>query len=540
MAASGWISRSSERQIHEGVLPERLLIVGCIIGLLLLALAAVASHLAIQRQIQQQQSGSVIVNLSGRQRMLSQKLAKSALRILSNSDEVILTGALQELHDSLRILRETHQALVQGDNNLGLPGKNSTEIQKLFAELSDTYQQITEAGERILIHGQPFIDRSSVTDDSLSAEGLTAELDAEDDIHRALQQPDVKTAVAVIIEREGRFLLGMDRIVSQYTAESQEKLEQTQEIETLLFYSMLLILLLEALFIFRPLIQRVHTAMSALRKNEQDLINTTEKLEFTIDELRDAQENLLDVEKKAVLASVVAGVTHDVNTPIGVGITAASTLQLHTREFSEKFHQGTIRRSDMESYQEVAVESIEMILQNLTRAAELIANFKQVAVDQSSEQRRHFNLKQYLDDIVLAMNAKLRTTQHQVKIHCPENLELDSYPGALYQILSNLIMNSLIHGFEHIESGTIQIDAKQRDGDIELIYQDDGCGISYDAQKVLFDAFYTTKKDQGGTGIGTHVIKNLVETSLGGEVQLSSEPGKGVRFSICFPVSLEA
>ena len=528
MAALERISRSSEQETREGVLPERLLIVGCIIGLLLLALVAVASHLVIQRQIQQQQSDSVIVNLSGRQRMLSQKLAKSALRILSNSDEIILRGAIQELSESLLTLRETHLALVRGDNSVGLSGKNSTEIRQLFAELSTAYRQITEAADKILALGQGVVAVAS-TDAASST-----------DIRTILKHPDVTAAVAVIVESEGRFLSGMDRIVSQYTVESQDKLEQTQDVEDLLFYSMLLILLLEALFIFRPLIQRVHIAMSALRKNEQNLICTTEKLEHTIEELRDAQENLLDVEKKAVLASVVAGVTHDVNTPIGVGITAASTLQLYTREFADKFRQETLRRSDMESYQEMAVESVDMILQNLSRAAELISNFKQVAVDQSSEQRRHFNLKQYLDDIVLAMNAKLRTTQHQVKIHCPDNLELDSYPGALYQIISNLIMNSLIHGFENVTAGTIQIDVMPVDGNIELIYQDDGCGISYEAQKVIFDAFYTTKKDQGGTGIGTHVIKNLVETSLAGQVQLTSEPGKGVRFSICFPVCIKA
>ncbi|MCW8885616.1 MAG: HAMP domain-containing histidine kinase, partial [Motiliproteus sp.] len=350
------------------------------------------------------------------------------------------------------------------------------------------------------------------------------------------QSADIKDAVAVVLENEGPFLSGMSRIVFQYASESEERQQATNELENLLFVSGIILLILEGVFIFRPVIQRTVNAMALLRKSEQSLKQTRRRLEASISELREAQENLLDVEKKAVLASVVAGVTHDVNTPLGVCITAASTLRERNYELISLYHQGNVSRAKMEDYQAVAKESTEIVLNNLRKATELIRNFKQLAVDQSSEQRRRFNLRDYLDDIVLGLSSKLRTTEHQLRIECSEDIQLDSYPGALYQVISNLIMNSLIHGFSDQKSGSIYIEAKQVGDHLEMIYRDDGKGMDANTEKHCFDSFFTTRREQGGSGIGTHVIKTLVEETLAGSISLNTAPDKGVEFKISFPV----
>ncbi len=499
---------TSDRQTDA---PERLLLVGCVVGLLLIVLVASAGHFLIQQQILQQQDGSHVVNLAGRQRMLSQRVAKSALRIISAPDALVREGARDELASSLNLLRRTHIGLLEGDAELQLPGTNSKEVMRLFREIEPAYKQILLTSGRILELAAEY-------------EGSLASV------------KDAAASSAALIENESRFLEGMNRIVFQYDSESQRRVSRTRDMENLLYLLLLTILLLEAVFIFRPMIQRTRRTLRLLRKNERGLISTRRQLEASIHKLRDAQENLLEVEKKAVLSSVVAGVTHDVNTPIGIGVTAASTLQEQTRKFASRYQQDQVTRRDMEDYQATAIESTEIILQNLQRASELIRNFKQVAVDQSSEQRRRFNLHQYLDDIVLAMSARLRTTEHRINIRCPEQIEMDSFPGALYQVISNLIMNSLVHGFENIRVGTIDIDVSQQGDQLEIIYRDDGCGLSESASKQFFNVFFTTKREQGGTGIGTHVIKSLVEDNLGGEIRLASDPGVGIELVIRIPV----
>ncbi|MEH6624835.1 MAG: ATP-binding protein [Motiliproteus sp.] len=494
--------------------PERLLLVGCIVGLFLIALVSSISHVLMQRQITEQHSGANIVNLSGRQRMLSQRLSKNALKVLASDESVELKHAFEEIKQAVAAINNTHQGLMYGDPDQDLPGTNSPVIERMFEEVNPFCRQLLIAGDELLKYQDVGVDR----------------------LHSLAE---VNDAVAKILENEGPFLLGMSRIVFQYAQESETRLQHTNDLERLLFYSLMIILLLEAIFIFRPLIQRTLLAMALLRKNEQHLKEAQQHLQRTIVDLREAQENLLEVEKKAVLASVVAGLTHDVNTPIGVGITAVSALEALTRSFVQDYQQGSISRTAMEEYQDVAIESSGLILNNLQRAAELIRNFKQLAIDQSSEQRRHFNLKQYLDDIVSAMDAKLRTTKHHIEVHCPGSIELDSFPGALYQVVSNLIMNSLIHGFEHMDSGTIHIDARIEGDELLLVYTDNGCGMDSEVQSHLYEAFFTTKREQGGSGLGTHMIKTLVDDALSGSIVMVSSPGQGVEFRIRMPVVAE-
>ncbi len=239
----------------------------------------------------------------------------------------------------------------------------------------------------------------------------------------------------------------------------------------------------------------------------------------------------------AALGGLVAGVAHEINTPVGVGVTAASLLEDKTKSFREIYSSGQMKRSDLEKYLDTAEQSSQMLLRNLQRAAELIQSFKQVAVDQSSEERREFRVKHYLEEILLSLRPQLKKTQHTISINGDETLTLDSYPGVFSQIVTNLVMNSLVHAYEPDEAGQLTFEFEQVKNRLAFEYADDGRGIAKENLSKIFDPFFTTKRGQGGSGLGLHIIYNLVTQKLGGTIRCESEVGKGTRFVIELPVT---
>lgn len=254
--------------------------------------------------------------------------------------------------------------------------------------------------------------------------------------------------------------------------------------------------------------------------------------------LKEAQAQLVQAEKMASLGALVAGVAHEINTPVGVGVTAASTLQNSAAELKGKYESDSLRRSDLEQFVALADESSRIILRNLQRASDLIHSFKQVAVDQSSGERRSLELKAYVEDVLASLGPKLRRSGHEVEIHAAEPLAIETYPGALAQILTNLVSNSLLHGYAPGEQGKLRIDLARVDGNIVMRYRDDGAGIPESHQPRIFDPFFTTKRGSGGSGLGMHIVFNLVTQVLGGSIELKSSPGKGAEFVVRFPAKL--
>lgn len=279
-------------------------------------------------------------------------------------------------------------------------------------------------------------------------------------------------------------------------------------------------------------------ARDQLQLQVHEKTNANTELAQALDRLRQAQAQLVQSEKLASLGGLVAGVAHEINTPVGVGVTAASTLQAKAAQLAHQHESGSLRRSDLERFIAVAAESTRIILTNLQRAADLIQSFKQVSVDQSSGERRHFELKGYLDEVLMSLRPRLRKAGHSVVVDCPDGLFVDTYPGALAQIVTNLVNNSLLHAYEAGQQGNIWLHLRQADGRVSLVYRDDGCGISPQNLPRVFDPFFTTRRGSGGSGLGLHIVYNLVTQMLGGQIELTSTPGHGVEVNVRFPAGV--
>lgn len=272
-----------------------------------------------------------------------------------------------------------------------------------------------------------------------------------------------------------------------------------------------------------------------VQERTEQLERANQELTRTLRDLTDAQKKLVESEKMASLGGLVAGVAHEINTPVGIGVTAASHLEDKTRRLLTAYEEGGLTRTALESYLVTCEESTRMILSNLSRAAELIRGFKQVAVDQSSEQRRVFRLGAYLREVLLSLRPRLKKTRHSVTVTCDTDLTMDSYPGAISQIITNLVLNSLMHAFAPEKAGQITITARSEGANIRLVYADDGKGMAAEQLARIFEPFYTTMRGRGGTGLGLNVLYNLVTQRLGGTVACQSEPGCGTTFTMLLP-----
>lgn len=268
---------------------------------------------------------------------------------------------------------------------------------------------------------------------------------------------------------------------------------------------------------------------------EEKVRDRTRQLEKSFEDLKMAQNQMVEQEKMASLGGLVAGVAHEINTPIGISITAASHLDEGIRNLDKNFKEGKLTKTLFSEFMEMLGESNSIIQTNLHRAAELVKSFKLVAVDQSNEQARLFDLQEYLQNVYMSLGPKLKKTRHQVSLNVHDHLALYCDPGIFSQIMTNLVMNSLIHGFKGIDSGVIEIDVHDKGNEIEFIYRDNGRGLDPSVADRIFEPFVTTTRGQGGSGLGTHIVYNLVTQALKGKIRCDSAPGQGVVFTISFP-----
>ncbi|MBK7006258.1 MAG: HAMP domain-containing protein [Burkholderiales bacterium] len=271
---------------------------------------------------------------------------------------------------------------------------------------------------------------------------------------------------------------------------------------------------------------------------EQRVLDRTQELRTALDQLTTAKDELVRSEKLSALGALVAGIAHELNTPIGNSLTVASTLQDHTRRFTAEAEKG-ITRSRLNDFVRNTTQGAEILMSSLQHAASLVASFKQVAVDQTSVNRRRFGLHATVAEILMTLGPTLRKTSHTVQTQIPADIVLDSFPGPFGQIVTNLVQNALIHAFEGQDNGLITIAARRKGDDwVEITVQDNGRGIPPEHLGRIFDPFFTTKFGKGGSGLGLNIVYNLASTALGGRIRVDSPPGQGACFTLELPLNL--
>jgi PAS domain S-box-containing protein len=277
-------------------------------------------------------------------------------------------------------------------------------------------------------------------------------------------------------------------------------------------------------------------AEAALQASEQQTRHARDAAEAALQNLRETQNSLIEAEKLAALGRLVAGVAHEVNNPVGTSLTVASALERKTAAFAAKVAQGNLGRSSLNDFIESSRQASAQLVANLTHAADLIQSFKQVAADRNVSNQRVFDLGELTEQVATSLRPGLGKQNLTLNVECQPDLTMNSYPGPYGQVLTNLFLNAVAHAFPEGKQGTVNIKVLASGSDnVEILFSDDGCGMSRGVRRKAFDPFFTTRRDQGSTGLGLHIVYSIVTNCLGGRLNLDSKPGEGTKIQIILP-----
>ncbi len=283
--------------------------------------------------------------------------------------------------------------------------------------------------------------------------------------------------------------------------------------------------------------QRLNVTLEEkVKTRTQELSAANLRQEKLISDLRHTQNQLVQSEKLAALGQLVAGIAHELNTPIGNALTIASTLEAQDKSFQQRLQNGPVSRQDFNALLQLHGEAMELLSRSLQRASNMINSFKQVSADQVSGQRRQFALDSVIQETLLYLAPIYRKIQLAIETQIDENILMDSFPGAISQVLSNLLTNAMMHAFEGIAEPRIVLSAKIHERQVCIVFTDNGQGIPVEHQHRVFEPFFTTRMGSGGTGLGLHICYNLITSRLGGQIELQSQPGVGTTFIISLPL----
>jgi signal transduction histidine kinase len=296
---------------------------------------------------------------------------------------------------------------------------------------------------------------------------------------------------------------------------------------------------------FHPL-QETHQALKEenskleemVEEKTRELLNTNETLRQTLAHLRGSQGHLVESKKMEALTSLVAGVAHEINTPLGSGLTAMSFLSERAEDFRNKINSGPLEKDDWVEFFDEFEEVEGLVTRSFKRITQLVRRFKEVSVDQMDEDKTTFPLSEFMADLEISLKQELKKKGHKLVLSFPQDLELTTYSQSLTQILSQMVLNSLHHGYQKGESGTSHINFVTEADHLSVFYSDDGIGLSHEGQKKIFEPFYTTNRLIGGAGLGMHIVYNLVTHRLGGQIHYTGNIDRGVAFKITFPRQL--
>ena len=286
--------------------------------------------------------------------------------------------------------------------------------------------------------------------------------------------------------------------------------------------------------------QNIDNLESKISERTFELRESNDELEQTIINLKETQSKLIESEKMASLGELVAGVAHEINTPVGVSLTGITHFIDINNEIKKNYDTDTITEEEFRAFLETSHELALQINKNLERTAHLVRSFKQVAVDQTSEEKREFELSHYINEVIFSLNNVIKKMNLKIEVNSIENINLNSYPGAYSQVITNLIMNSINHAYEENDKGLISIEIYEKNKMVYMIYKDDGKGIKKENIAQVFDPFFTTNRGKGGTGLGLNITYNIVSSQLKGTIKCDSEVGNGVTFSIEVPLYIDS
>ena len=272
------------------------------------------------------------------------------------------------------------------------------------------------------------------------------------------------------------------------------------------------------------------------KRAEREVRDARDAAETALRHLRETQDSLIEAEKLAALGRMVAGIAHEVNSPVGVSLTVASTLQQKATQFAAEAASGDLRRSSLNAFLDLVQEATGQLVGNLGRSAERIQSFKQVALDQSQSHRRSFDASLLTEQVLSHLTRDLKQHAITLNLHCEPDFVMDSYPGPFGQMLTQLVVNALTHAFPDGLDGTIDIRITAAGPDhVELVVADNGCGMAPEVKRIAFDPFFTTRRHYGATGLGLHIVYNIIADRLGGRLSLESEPGAGTTVRLILP-----
>ncbi|GEA11004.1 YfiR/HmsC family protein [Alteromonas sp. KUL49] len=439
---------------------------------------------------------------------------KNALSLALQQDVATSRALLTEQSTELENLAGSYRQYQQRYTAL------SAEYEPLREALENAQKELSASRTQLATNNQELDALNAALAERTSANNTLNAL-IEQNQARLVQQNELLSQQDAALEQSKQTIAVQDE-----TLQSQSSTIKTQSIIVYLATAVALLTGIMVLLAYRTAKQRQRTNEVLHEKNAQ-LSAMNEKIINT-------QEQLIQSEKMASLGNLVAGVAHEINTPLGVGITAISHLTHSTKEFAKLIEENKLTKTRMNKFIASIGETGEIVENNLTRAGELVRNFKQVSADQTTDELRCIELKKYIDEVVFNLHFKLKKANHKVTVTSSINECVNTYPGILAQIITNLVMNSVLHGFRDLQNGEVNIVLSKEAGRVVIDYTDNGCGISDNVRKNIFEPFFTTNRNHGGTGLGMHICYNLINQKLNGTIVCAASEN-GAHFVIDFP-----
>lgn len=494
----------------------------------------VIAQVILLENVKSNQSESAVLRQVAQQELIMvYELESFYQRYLESWKNVLLRGHqnnkyhfyLSKFYQYERSLSDTLNALLKIDNNSAELDSKLTQLKSIVSENGKAYRS-----------------------------ALDKYFETEENPHIAADQFEQQELVVTeMIDNVKQFVVkAQSNITQDYDEKNVAKLNNTILLTVIiaLICSGFILLLMRSRIV-KPLEQAVAVAQSVQRDDSKLRMNVSGNNEIAafsqaFNQMLDAQTDqheqlqlaifqLAEAEKMAALGGLVAGVAHELNTPIGNSLTAATVIKDLTGRLSKNIETNSLSRSDLDNFILQLRSSYEAIERNIYRANDLIGSFKQVAVDQSSERRRKFDVKECIEEVLSTLYPKIKHTHHTFNLES-EHILMDSYPGPLGQVITNLVSNSLLHGFQDIVMGKIEIEVSMQDNNhIKIVYQDNGVGILPSITKKVFEPFFTTAADTLGSGLGMNIVYNIVTRLLGGTIELESELNQFTRFIIVVP-----